>query len=737
MVRGSMRIDVEDERVAVPTTAIAIDKDKNSQQAVRWAVDNLINKKHSCVLIHVRTQSLNILDPTPIPKGGRPPTEVEMHQFFLPYRGFCARKGIEAKEVVIHDIEVSSALTDYINSNAISNIVVGASTRNALMRKFKNPDVATSLTKNAPDFCTVYVISKGKVQSSRPATQSIAPKAVSPELSSQTPNYGKDSVEIESIGSSAPNWGSEGSVRSAESFMNLKSRDKFSSSKLSPDMYERTARSSYNIESRSGISSETYSTNSPERSSFMSADTSFDNSQYSYGSEFSDGSLATYTPRDLDTEMRRLKLELRYTMDKYDTACRDVTTVKNNYHPANHAKSVTDARMLEDDTRFGGVFMSGVNLERHTEVPTGVSNKGKNSEVMEMEKLTLMVDTLPKDVHYKRYAIEELQLATDHFSDARKVGEGGYGPVYKAILEEKTVAIKILKSDISQGVKQFQQEVEVLGRMRHPNMVLLVGACPEYGCLVYEYMENGSLEDRLFRKDNSPPLSWQARFRIAAEISTALLYLHQAKPEPLVHRDLKPANILLDQNYVGKISDVGLARLVPASVSNTTTQYHMTAAAGTFCYIDPEYQQTGMLGTKSDVYSLGVMLLQIITARSPMGLTHQIETAIENGTFAKMLDPAARDWPVEEALSFAKLALRCCELRKKDRPDLALEIVPEMNRLKRLGMPQQDEIQDGLNVESQYETLAEEGESGSSRNANGEEPLTKESYPPTPTDNRN
>ena len=234
----------------------------------------------------------------------------------------------------------------------------------------------------------------------------------------------------------------------------------------------------------------------------------------------------------------------------------------------------------------------------------------------------------------------------------------------------------------------FCLQVEVLSCIRHPNMVLLLGACPEYGCLVYEYMANGSLEDRLYRRGNSPSLSWQLRFRIAAEIGTGLLFLHQTKPEPLVHRDLKPANILLDRNYVSKISDVGLARLVPPSVADNVTQYRMTSTAGTFCYIDPEYQQTGMLGIKSDVYSLGIMLLQIITARPPMGLTHHVERAIENDTFEGILDPTVLDWPVEEALGFAKIALQCSELRRKDRPDLGKVVLPELNRLRELSEEQ-------------------------------------------------
>ncbi|KAH6781277.1 kinase with adenine nucleotide alpha hydrolases-like domain-containing protein, partial [Perilla frutescens var. frutescens] len=213
-------------------------------------------------------------------------------------------------------------------------------------------------------------------------------------------------------------------------------------------------------------------------------------------------------------------------------------------------------------------------------------------------------------------------------------------------------------------------------------MVILMGACPDNGCLVYEYMDNGCLDDRLLCKGNTPPLPWATRFKIAAEIATGLNFLHQTRPQPLVHRDLKPANILLDKNYVSKISDVGLSRLVPASVADEATQYRMTAAAGTFCYIDPEYQQTGLLGTKSDVYSLGIILLQLITARPAMGLTHQVKTAIEAGRFMEVLDQRVEGWPVEETLSFAKLALQCSELRRRDRPNLDSTVLPELERLR-------------------------------------------------------
>ncbi|KAL8133088.1 U-box domain-containing protein 34-like [Apium graveolens] len=211
---------------------------------------------------------------------------------------------------------------------------------------------------------------------------------------------------------------------------------------------------------------------------------------------------------------------------------------------------------------------------------------------------------------YRRYTIDEIEAATERFARSRKIGEGGHGPVFKCRLDHTPIAVKVLCPDATESESQFHREVEVLSCMRHPNMVPLLGACPEYGCLVYEYMANGNLDDRLARQGNSPLLPWRRRFRLAAEIATALHFLHQTKPEPLVLRDLKPANILLDQNYLSKISDVGLARLVPPSVEDKVTQYRMTSTAGTFCYIDPEYQQTGMLGVKSDVYSSGVVLLR-------------------------------------------------------------------------------------------------------------------------------
>ncbi|XP_065867227.1 U-box domain-containing protein 51-like [Euphorbia lathyris] len=718
-------------------TAIAIDADKNSQYAVRWAVDNLVNNKTAyCILIHVQCKTLHGDHSAVQSKEGRAPTPQELQQFFLPYRGFCARRGIDSKEIIMHDIDVSNALIDYIVHNNIANIVVGASQRNAITRKFKHADIPTTLLKSAPETCAVYSISKGKVQTFRLATRSYTLKKTSPENSASTLSS-RQSPDFKSTLASNSNVRNNNSIReitnhpfdsarlehssqvSLTESWKSESFDRISTDRSIDSIYNSQDHSGYNYKSvlgsmESPVSEMSSSSNALSDSYDMSGQMSFRSacaSSYD-GIEFSNASATSPKSNNdqyldlLETEMKRLKLELQQSMEMFNSVTNEAVLAKQMARDLHRIQTFETKKSGELKLAENAALRLASMENQRNRVATEAAQAAKRlAEIEKQKKIAEMKVQKAQKVHHeppvrpkdmesmsttdfrcRKYNIGEIEEATDHFTPANKIGEGGYGPVFKGMLSHFPVAIKMLRPDLSQGQKQFKQEVDVLSSMRHPHMVILLGACPEYGCLVYEYMEMGSLEDRLYRKDNTPPLQWRTRFRIAYEIATALLFLHETKPEPLVHRDLKPANILLDYNLVSKIGDVGLARLVPPQVANNVTEYHMTAAAGTFCYIDPEYQQTGMLGVKSDLYSFGVVLLQLLTGRPPMGLSYCVEDAIEKGKFPQVLDQTVRNWPVEEALNVAKMSLQCCELRKKDRPDLASEVLPLLRRLRDLAV---------------------------------------------------
>ncbi|KAH0674570.1 hypothetical protein KY284_025657 [Solanum tuberosum] len=728
-------------------TVIAIDKDKGSQYALKWAVDTLIGKGKNVTLLHVKVRpsvslpNADVSDGTPRVYRSDPDSQAK--ELFLPFRCFCNRKNIQVNEVVIEGIDIATSISDYVTANVIEILVVGAASRNGFVSRFKTMDVPTAVSKVIPGFCTVYVIAKGKVQSTKnasspvpssptPVQQNHSTSSLGAKLGFAETRYAQISSDTKgSVTDIRSPYASRSSADDLDSIKSPFNRGKginrsygdlsvaesdlsFVSSGRPSSTFPISMDSSHDLglPPRLSNSSDTdvkYSaprlSNSSETESRLSFGSSFSATRLSEANGFSSNSFdsgngswsSPSNMEDIEAEMRRLKQELKQTMDMYSSACKEALSAKHKAMELHRWKveeeqKLEEARLAEEaalavaekeKAKCRAALEAAEEAQRIAEREAQRRISAERKALKESEEKKKVLDALAQsDCRYRKYTIEEIETATDNFAATRKIGEGGYGPVYKCYLDHTQVAIKVLRPDAAQGRSQFQQEVEVLSCIRHPNMVLLLGACPEFGCLVYEYMANGSLDDRLFRRGSTQVLPWQLRFRIAAEVGTSLLFLHQTKPEPLVHRDLKPGNILLDRNYVSKISDVGLARLVPPSIADSVTQYRMTSTAGTFCYIDPEYQQTGMLGTKSDIYSFGIMLLQIITARPPMGLTHHVERSIEKGTFADMLDPAVPDWPMEEALTFAKLALKCAELRRKDRPDLGTVILPELNRLR-------------------------------------------------------
>ncbi|KAL2902867.1 putative serine/threonine-protein kinase PBL19 [Bienertia sinuspersici] len=287
------------------------------------------------------------------------------------------------------------------------------------------------------------------------------------------------------------------------------------------------------------------------------------------------------------------------------------------------------------------------------------------------------------------FTLTELREATNDFNKLLKIGEGGFGSVYKGTIKPPngkgnlTVAIKRLNRYGMQGHKEFLAEVHFLGVVDHPNLVKLLGYCAIDGergiqrLLVYEYMKNKSLEHHLFGK-NTPPLPWITRLKIMLDAAEGLEYLHQGIEVPVIFRDFKSSNVLLDENMNAKLSDFGMAREGPTGDDTHVS----TAPVGTFGYAAPEYVDTGHLKQKSDIYSFGVVLYEILTGRRAIERNRPTaeqklldwvkQYSVDSKMFYMIMDFRLRNqYPLSSARKVAKLADRCLVKEAEGRPDLS------------------------------------------------------------------
>ncbi|XP_065859592.1 U-box domain-containing protein 33-like isoform X2 [Euphorbia lathyris] len=260
----------------------------------------------------------------------------------------------------------------------------------------------------------------------------------------------------------------------------------------------------------------------------------------------------------------------------------------------------------------------------------------------------------------------ETEEATSNFDPILRIGETRLAKIYKGVIHHTPVAIKVLNRHSTLGSQAFQQEVDMMSKLRHPKVAILIGTCEEHCALIYEYMPNGNLEDHLRCKNNTPPLPWKTRMDIAAEICLALTFLHSFTPHSIVHGDLKAANILLDYNFSCKLSGFRTCRW-PSLHENLRD-----------IALDPHFYATGELSSKSDVYSFGIILLQLLTGWSSFTNPTEIRDAIDGGNLSSKLDNLAGDWPIVQATQLARLGLSCCASNLTIRPDLETEVRGEL-----------------------------------------------------------
>ncbi|KAJ9159233.1 hypothetical protein P3X46_024753 [Hevea brasiliensis] len=300
--------------------------------------------------------------------------------------------------------------------------------------------------------------------------------------------------------------------------------------------------------------------------------------------------------------------------------------------------------------------------------------RNKRNQEEDVESDDSMDHEFEQGIGPKRFSYQELVQATNNFAEEGKLGQGGFGGVYRGYLSNLSVAVKRVSKGSKQGRKEYMAEVKIISKLRHKNLVQLVGWCHEKGefLLIYEFMPNGSLDSHLFKSENM--LSWTVRYKIAIGLASALLYLHEEWEQCVVHRDIKSSNVMLDSNFNTKLGDFGLARLMDNELCLKTT-----GLAGTIGYMAPEYISSGKASKGSDVFSFGVVALEIACGRrSQISLVGWAWEAYGNGRVLDVADGRlGMDFNVEQMECLLTVGLWCAHPDFDRRPSIrqALQVL--------------------------------------------------------------
>ncbi|XP_010544727.1 PREDICTED: U-box domain-containing protein 33-like isoform X3 [Tarenaya hassleriana] len=647
---------------------VALGKDvaKNKTTLV-WALQNTGGKKICIIHVHqpahmIPVMGTKFLASSVDEEGVRVYRKMErekVHMILDEYLRICQQRGVRAEKMYIEMDSVEKGIVRLISQHRIRKFVMGAASDRYHSRKMRDlrSRKAMFVQREAPATCHIWFTCKGSL---------ICTRRPSSDRSSDT-DKGDRAFRAGPSGSDA-HLRQFGRSESAPGLILVEENSDHSSPRSFPnenlddafyDQIRQAMAEAHN--SKQEIFREVSRRHKAEEIA-LDAIRKAKQSENVYSEELKRRKETEIALAKEKEELEKLKREREEIMEELRSALEQRTVLENRIAESDR----TSEELLQKIVSAVGLLQSF--RKERDELQTERDRALREAE--ELRKIHIQTPDLRLSQFFTDFSFSEIENATNHFDPTLKIGEGGYGSIYIGILRHTQVAIKLLNPNSSQGPIEYQQEVDVLSKMRHPNIITLIGACPEALSLVYEFLPNGSLEDRLNCKDNSPPLSWQTRLRIATEICAALIFLHSNKSHGIIHGDLKPANILLDANLVSKICDFGTCSLLRGNGRTSSS----TDFKGTYAYLDPETSSSEELTPRSDVYSFGIILLRLLTGRPALRITNEVKYALESGTLNNLLDPLAGDWPFFQAEQLARLALRCCETVGENRPNLKTEV---------------------------------------------------------------
>ncbi|PSR86705.1 Serine/threonine-protein kinase [Actinidia chinensis var. chinensis] len=636
------------------------------------------------------------------------------------YLSICTQSKVRASVTVIEASHVQKGIVDLVNKHGIRKLVMGAIPENCMKVKTGSRK-ARYAAKNAPQFCEIWFVNKGKHISTREAFEgpsfggSIGQSAIAtadnlreqcskselvfdPECTRPSSSRSTESVLIEAV--LPPSLPSSINRYDPQCYHNLSNLTNTSSG----SGYTSSAEQRASSDSATKVDDEEI-LHDLLIEARIEAEASRDEAFQEFlklkkleaeAVEAIGKVKALESARAHETKLRvEAENALKMTIQEQEKLLEERADVTRELQKALRNIALLDSRAQEANRRreeAGGelkLIQASIAALQHEKQKIQQQKMESTRWLDHWRSRGQAVGTTHNGVigftedslELAEFSLTDLQTATCDFSETFKIGQSGYGSVYKGEMMDRTVAIKKLHPRNMQQQSEFLQEVQVLGKLQHPHLVTLIGACPEAWSLVYEYLPNGSLQDRLSRRSNTCSLTWKIRARIIAEVSSALLFLHSCKPEKIVHGNLKPENIVFDSAISCKICDFGICKLMPKETLHCPSFRRGTELKGAFSYTDPEFNRTRSLTPKSDIYSLGLIILQLLTGRDPVGLASEVRKAVSCGKLTSVLDSSAGEWPNFVSKQLVDLGLKCCELNSRDRPELTPSLVRELEKL--------------------------------------------------------